>query len=45
MINAIPDIATRAIEDTPAASPSKPSIRLMAFVIPIIQRKVNGILK
>ena len=45
IINAMPANVINAIVETPAASPSKPSIKLIAFVIPTIQRMVNGILK
>ncbi|MNN35432.1 hypothetical protein D3C81_1492820 [compost metagenome] len=41
--NDITAIVPIAIAETPAASPSKPSIRLMAFVTPTIHRMVNGI--
>ena len=37
-------IVIKAIDETPAAKPSSPSIRLIAFVIPTIQRIVIGIL-
>ena len=34
-----------AIDDTPTARPSRPSIRLTAFVMPTIQMIVTGIAK
>ena len=37
------EIVNNAIDETPAAKPSKPSIKLMALVIPTIQNKVIGI--
>jgi len=42
MINAMTANVISAIVETPAARPSRPSIKLMAFVIPIIQMIVNG---
>ncbi|MNV39588.1 hypothetical protein D3C71_1311730 [compost metagenome] len=39
---AIVAIVAIAIPDTPAASPSNPSIRLTAFVTPTIQKIVSG---
>ena len=37
---AIPAIVNKAIAETPAARPSRPSIRLIALVIPTIQNTV-----
>ncbi|MNP49141.1 hypothetical protein D3C76_1433100 [compost metagenome] len=42
IIKAITAIVPIAIADTPAASPSNPSIKLIAFVTPTIHRIVNG---
>ena len=36
-------IVSAAMEDTPAASPSSPSMRLTVFVSPTIQKIVAGI--
>ncbi|MNP19343.1 hypothetical protein D3C76_1118650 [compost metagenome] len=43
IMKAITAIVPIAIADTPAASPSKPSIKLMAFVTPTIHKIVKGI--
>ncbi|MOA45933.1 hypothetical protein D3C78_1683810 [compost metagenome] len=43
IIKAITAMVPIAIADTPAANPSKPSMRLMAFVTPTIHKIVNGI--
>ncbi|MOA49241.1 hypothetical protein D3C78_1720970 [compost metagenome] len=40
---AITAMVAIAIPDTPAASPSNPSIKLTAFVTPTIQKIVSGI--
>ena len=44
IINAMTANVISAIVETPAARPSKPSIKFTAFVIPTIQMIVNGIL-
>ncbi len=42
---AIIEMVINAIDDTPAAKPSRPSIKLIAFVIPTIHKIVIGILR
>ena len=45
LCKATKSIVTVAIVDTPAAKPSKPSIKLTVLVIPTIQKIVTGIAK
>ncbi len=42
---ASPENVSKTMEDTPAAKPSKPSIRLIALVIATIHRIVSGMAK